>query len=494
MRLSELAAGDYTIAPAGADPEITGLSEDSRRIRPGMAFIAVPGAALDGHAYVSDAIARGAAAIVAERTGAIPPTMPAIRVTSARAALAILAARFYGKPAGRLWTIGFTGTFGKTTTIEILRTLLDAGGARTGVIGSLGIRHDGLFDSGTGLTTPAPIELHRALYQLKSAGADTVILEVTSHALRLERIRGLSFDGAIMAAIVAGEHTDYHRSYDDYVAAKRLFLEHLSRDALLAYDADNHAARRLAAEAPVARVAGFSTEGRDADLQIHDIRLDVRGATFNVAGTAAGRRAEERLQIPLLGCVHVRNAAAALAYALPCGLPITSAASVLRSLTPLRRRMERYDVAGRTVLDDTAANPDGLRATFDVARLLPSNGTAVVYAVRGGRGADINRRTALVLADLSSTHGADTLIVTASADRTSPGDEARVAEIDAVRQAFVERGRRFVWHDTLDAAMREALARTRAGDLLVLVGAQGMDDGKRVLTELGKSGMKQRSG
>ena len=482
MRLSELAAGDFSIVPAGADPEITGLSEDSRRIRPGMAFIAVPGAALDGHAYISDAITRGATAIVAERTGAVPPSMPAIRVASARAALAVLAARFYRQPAEHLRTIGFTGTFGKTSTSEILRALLDAGGARTGVIGSLGIRHDGFFDSGTGLTTPAPVELHRALRQLTSAGADTVVLEITSHALKFDRVRGLTFDGGLMAAIVAGEHTDYHRSYEEYVAAKRLFLSHLSPHALLAYDADNHAARRLAAEAPAARISGFSTEGLGTDLRLSHIQVDSRGTTFTVSGTAAGAGAGERLHTPLLGRGHLRNVALALAYALPSGLPLANAASVLRGLMPLRRRMECYQLGGRIVLDDTAAHPESLRATFDVARLIPSSGMAIVYALRGNRGTDINRRNALALSDLASTHGADTLIVTASADRTSSLDEAQTAEIDAARQALVERGRRFVWHDTLDGALREAITRTGPGDLLVLVGAQAMDDGKRILT------------
>jgi UDP-N-acetylmuramoyl-L-alanyl-D-glutamate--2,6-diaminopimelate ligase len=297
-------------------------------------------------------------------------------------------------------------------------------------------------------------------------------------------VRGLTFDGGLMAAIVAGEHTDYHRSYEEYVAAKRLFLSHLSPDALLAYDADNHAARRLAAEAPVARVSGFSTDGRDAELRLSDVQIDSRGTAFTVSGTGAGAGSGERLHTPLLGRGHLRNVALALAYALPCGLPVASAASVLRDLMPLRRRMECYQLGGRFVLDDTAAHPESLRATFDVARLIPSSSVAIVYAVRGNRGADINRRNALALSDLASTHGAETLIVTASADRTSSLDEAQAAEIDAARQALVERGRRFVWHDTLDGAMHEAIARTSPGDLLVLVGAQGMDDGKRILTGL----------
>ena len=399
MRLSELAAGDFSIVPAGADPEITGLSEDSRRIRPGMAFIAVPGAALDGHAYISEAITRGAVAIVAERTGAVPPSMPAIRVASARVALAALAARFYRQPAEHLRTIGFTGTFGKTSTSEILRALLDAGGARTGVIGSLGIRHDGFFDSGTGLTTPAPVELHRALRQLTSAGADTVVLEVTSHALKFDRVRGLTFDGGLMAAIVAGEHTDYHRSYRSIWRRSGSFC-HICRRMRCLPTTRTTTRRRLAAEAPVARGCGFSTDGRAAELQISHIQVDSRGTTFTVSGAAAGGGAGERLHTPLLGRGHLRNVALALAYALPSGLPLANAASVLRGLMPLRRRMERYQLGGRIVLDDTAAHPESLRATFDVARLIPSSGMAIIYALRGNRGADINRRNALALSDL----------------------------------------------------------------------------------------------
>jgi UDP-N-acetylmuramoyl-L-alanyl-D-glutamate--2,6-diaminopimelate ligase len=483
MRLSELVAGSI-VTPAGADPEITGLSEDSRRIRPGMLFVAVPGTALDGHAYVSDAVARGAAAVVAERTGTVPPGTPLVRVPSARVALAELAARFYDSPARQLRTLGFAGTFGKTSTSEILRTLLDAGGARTAVLGSFGARYGDYLDSGSGLTTPAPVELHKSLRQLKLAGADTVILEVTSHALRLERIRGIQFDGGLLAAIMPGEHTDFHRPYDDYVDAKRQFLDYLTPHAVLAYDDDNRAARRMAISAPEATLVGFSTEARDSDLSISDIVLDARGATFAIAGPASRAAAGMRLHSALLGRGHLRNVGLALAYALASGLPISTAVGVLRTLVPLPRRMERYEVAGRMVLDDSAAHPDSFRATLEVASLLPWRAATIVYAVRGNRGADINRRNAIALADLSAIHGVETLIVTAAADNTGVQDQASATEVDAARQAFVERGRRFVWHDTLQGAIGDAFDRSRAGDLLVLVGAQGMNEGRRILTRL----------
>jgi UDP-N-acetylmuramoyl-L-alanyl-D-glutamate--2,6-diaminopimelate ligase len=134
------------------------------------------------------------------------------------------------------------------------------------------------------------------------------------------------------------------------------------------------------------------------------------------------------------------------------------------------------------VLDDSAAHPDSFRATLEIASLLPCRASTLVYAVRGNRGADINRRNAIALADLSAIHGVETLIVTAATDCTGTADQVSSTEVDAARQAFVERGRRFVWHDTLQGAIGDALDRSRPGDLLILVGAQGMNEGHRILT------------
>lgn len=487
IRLSDLAACVGS-EPPQSNPAIAGITEDSRRISPGMLFVAVRGTSLDGHAYIADAVARGAVAVVAERSGTVPAGVPVIRVASARQALPALAACFYGHPSEGLRLVGFTGTFGKTSTSEILRALLEAGGIRTGVLGSLGARYRAFHDPGRGLTTPAPVELHRSLRGLKDAGARTVIMEVTSHALRLERVRGLRFAGGLLAAVLPGEHTDFHRSYDEYVDAKRLFLGYLAPDAALAYDADNHTASRLAAEAVVARTIGMSLEGRDADLQVYDVLIDRHGATFSIGGRVMREASGVRLHSALLGRNHLRNAALALAYALQEGVPFEAVREVLAALKPLRRRMQRYEVAGRTVLDDTAAHSDSLRAVFEVASLLRHEKLVVVYAIRGSRGREINRQNALALGDLTAVHGADALVITASADSTGPSDRAVEAEVDATSQALLSRGGRFVWHDTLRDAVRDALDRTRPGDLIMLIGAQGMNRGRKMLEEMGGKG------
>jgi UDP-N-acetylmuramoyl-L-alanyl-D-glutamate--2,6-diaminopimelate ligase len=496
MRLARLAEGFDT--QAEGDPDLTGISEDSRRIAPGMLFVAIPGSALDGHAYVADAIARGAAAIVAERTGDVPEGVPVVRVDSARRALAMLAARFYGSPAEALRIVGFTGTFGKTSTSEILRVLLEAGGSRTGVIGSLGARYGGFHDPGNGLTTPAPVELHRALRGLRDAGADTAIMEVTSHALRMDRVQGLAFGGGLIAAIMPGEHTDFHRTYEDYIAAKRLFLDYLAPGAVLAFDADNRVSAGLAAEARVTVRAGVSIEPaapkRDAAVQLRDVVLDHTGARFVcfTAGPGADP-AGQPMHSPLLGPGHLRNVALALAYATAAGVRASAAAETLPALVPLRRRMERYQAAGRAVLDDTAAHPESFRATFEVADMLAAGistsqrdcRVVIVYAIRGSRGADINRRNAEALAEMMGVRRNSSVIVTAALDCAGQTDLATAEEMDATRKAFHDHGVDVEWHDTLRGAIRAAAAHTRAGDLLVLIGAQGMNEGKRLLLEEG---------
>ncbi|MCA1559116.1 MAG: Mur ligase domain-containing protein [Acidobacteria bacterium] len=457
-----------------ADPDLSGLTEDSRHITTGMLFVAVPGTALDGHSYIPDALARGAAAVVAERF-VESPSVPFLQVPSARRALASMAARFYGEPARSLDIVGFTGTFGKTSTSDILRQLLAADGARPGVLGSLGARFGAFYDPGNGLTTPAPVELHRALRGLKDAGASAAIMEVTSHALRMGRVDGLCFAGGLIAAIMPGEHTDFHRTYDDYLAAKRLFLDYLRADALLAYDADNPAAKALADGARVRRRIGFSLDGNLADICFTDVVMHAHGSTFDVGG--------QKLHSALLGRGHLRNVALAATYALGAGVSMDAVRTVLRTLKPLRRRMETYTAGGRTVLDDTAAHPDSFRAAFDVAALIPHKRIALVYAIRGNRGADINDRNARAIADLTRQVAVDTLIVTAASDCTGHADQAHEDEIAATRAALSADGRSYLWHDSLGDALADAASRTARDDLVMLLGAQGMNEGKRLLEE-----------
>lgn len=490
LPLAALAAGFEIRGDAGA--VIEAVTEDSREAAAGSLFVAVPGTADDGHRYIADAISGGAAAVAVERADLAPPGVPTVIVPSSRQALAQFAARFYEAPGDALEIIGFTGTFGKTTTSHVLQRLLNATARRTAVIGSLGARFDDATYEMRGMTTPSPVLVHRALRRLKDAGATTVVMEVTSHALMQERVHGLTFGGGLLAAIRPGEHTDVHRSYDDYVEAKRLFLRYLERGAVLAYDADNRAATKLARERGDLRDAGFSLrrtpisggepegERRGENLRdrrilsLADAALDDRGALLTVDGA--------HLRSSLLGRANLRNVALALTFARQVGLRVEDAREALAGLQPLRRRMERYEIAGRTVLDDTAGHPESFDATFEVAALLPAARVIVACALRGSRGTDINGRNALSLAEHALTIGAHRTIVTEAAGTAGPLDQVTDDERAAARQAFRDRGLEPAWHETMSGAMHDAAAHTRPGDLIVLVGAQGMNAGRDELS------------
>jgi len=470
---------------------IESITEDSRDAADGSLFVAIPGTADDGHRYIADAVRRGASAIAIERPELVPDGVTAVIVPSARKALADFARRLYGDAASSLDIIGFTGTFGKTTTSHVLQQLLNAAGRKTAVVGSLGARFDGDAYELRGMTTPSPVRLHRTLRALKDAGATTVVMEVTSHALMQDRVHGLTFAGGMLAAIRPGEHIDFHHKFDDYVAAKRRILDYLPPGAILAYDADNRAASSIARQRPDIRAVGFSLRRASVDgeapaaerrqdnagdrriLSLSNAALDDKGAVIDVEGVT--------LRSSLLGRANLRNVALALTFARQFGLRLEDARNALAALEPLRRRMERYAISGRTVLDDTAGHPESFDATFEVADLLPANRTVVAYALRGSRGADINRRNALSLAEHVQILGAHRTIVTEASDTAGAFDRVTGDEREAARAAFRERGLEPAWHETMRDAMRDVAGHTREGDLIVLVGAQGMNAGREEL-------------
>ena len=406
MRLSELVAG-FSIAPPAPTPTSPGSA--STASESGPACSSWPCAARRSTATPTSAT-RWRAALPPSSPSApapFPPATPFVRVPSSRDALALLAARFYATTSLPLSLIGFTGTFGKTSTSDILRQLLDAAGQRTGVLGSLGARYQSFVDPGEGLTTPAPVELHRALRGLADAGATTVVLEVTSHALRLGRVDGLRFDGGLLAAIMPGEHTDFHRSYEDYVEAKRLFLSRSRPDAPLAFDADNLAARRLAAEPGQHRHASPDRlHARGArchgPAQFYDILLDGKGATFSLGGRAVS--------------THRASGAQSAARARPsaqcrAGADVRHRHRASRSVGARGGRVA--DAAAGAAWNGTmsaggrsSTTPPAIREPCrDVrcCRDAPASRDGRRVCVRGRRGPDINRRNALALADLCSS-------------------------------------------------------------------------------------------
>lgn len=273
-RLTDLAAaaGDLLVRVDG-EAEIAGLSFDSRRTVAGDLFFCIPGARSDGHDHAAAAAAAGAAAVLVERPVAIG--VPEVHVTNARRAMARVAAHFYGHPARDLQVIGVTGTNGKTTTTFLLEAVLTAAGLTPGVIGTIETRIGGVVRPGV-RTTPESLDLQRLFAEMRTAGVDAVAMEVTSHALALDRVEGVEFAAAGFTNLTQ-DHLDFHASMEDYYAAKRaLFTRGRARRG--AVNVDDAYGRRLVTECEIETITFGASPG--ADVRAENVHLGSKGTHF----------------------------------------------------------------------------------------------------------------------------------------------------------------------------------------------------------------------
>ncbi|MBW1857295.1 MAG: UDP-N-acetylmuramyl-tripeptide synthetase, partial [Deltaproteobacteria bacterium] len=229
MRLDYLLNGQPIVEQHGnKDCEIKGLTSDSREVKKGYLFVAVKGSSQDGHKYLSDAVHRGACALVVENVANVFPNVPIVRVPDTRAALSDLASRFYNYPSKDMNLIGITGTNGKTTTSYILESILKEGGRNVGVIGTINYRYKGKSFQ-TSLTTPESNDLMKILGEMRDAGVTDIILEVSSHSLEQGRVRGLDWSRALFTNF-SRDHLDYHLTMEEYFKAKSLLFASLREE------------------------------------------------------------------------------------------------------------------------------------------------------------------------------------------------------------------------------------------------------------------------
>jgi UDP-N-acetylmuramoyl-L-alanyl-D-glutamate--2,6-diaminopimelate ligase len=475
----------------GDDTPVSGVTADSREVRPGWVFVAVPGTTDDGIDYVRDAVASGAAAVVAEESpGAL--TVPFVPVDDARRALARLAAAWFGEPASEVALVGITGSLGKTSVLTMLEGILQDAGVRVGAIGSeiVGIRVGDRLNMETAHTTPDPVTLHRGLRKVVSEGASIAAMEVSSHAIDQGRVHGMRFAAGVFTNLVPLEHQDYHGSFEEYSRIKLGFCDLIPAGAPLFYGSDSP----LLVEAIAGRhdnlvSCGF---GSDADIGIESLHMSTNGSRYDLVvrrdiprrGGSDLRPVIIPVELRLLGRPHVLNSAFAAALALHLGVEPGALRRAMATLEPPARRMELQHAAGLHVLDDTAGHPDSIEAVFEVVRHLALPAAVVVAAIRGNRGAEINHRLASALAYSVNAQPVRAVIVTDSAETVDELDEVARIERDAFLGALRAGGVDPRHHATLLAALHEALELARPGDLLVLVGAQGMRAGMGALRDM----------
>jgi UDP-N-acetylmuramoyl-L-alanyl-D-glutamate--2,6-diaminopimelate ligase len=464
MELRELLAGAEVVEIVG-DPavEITGLAYDSRRAERGTMFFAYPGQTVDGHAYAAAAVDAGAVAVVCERPLELPPFVTQARVVDARAAMSRAAVRFYDDPTAELQVVGITGTNGKTTTAFLVRHMLERAGLRTGLLGTVK-RVVGGIEEEVVRTTPEAIDLQATFRRMVDGGDRACAMEVSSHALTLERAAGIRFAVAAFTNLTQ-DHLDFHADMEDYFQAKRrLFITDAAAAAVV--NLDDPYGERLVAEI---ECATFSAAGDPrADYRATDTRFDATGSRFMCVGPTG----EAAVTMPLPGRFNVANALCAIASVAPLGLTLEQAASALGEADRVPGRFEPVD-AGQpfTVLVDYAHTPDSLENVLNAARDVTKGRVICVFGCGGDRDREKRPLMGAIAARL-----ADVAIVTSDNPR-SEDPEAIVAEIvagieeaaDATAETELEVDRR--------AAIARAVAIARPGDT-VLIAGKGHEQGQ----------------
>lgn len=384
----QAAFGDLAASVPGArltgDPAtvITGIRFDSRLVRPGDLFAALPGGDFDGHGFIPGAIERGAAAVLCER--ALDLTVPSVLVADARAALAPVAAAFYGHPSRELTAIGLTGTDGKTTTSYLVDGILRAAGRTTGLIGTVAIRLGPERELHLAhQTTPESSLVQAYLRAMVETGVDTAILEATSHGLALHRLDGTRFAIAGVTNITH-EHLEFHKTIAAYRRAKAILLERVAESrGTVVLNADDEGARAVAPHAAGAEIVWFSTAGAEAQVVATDVEVRGDGSTFTLH--LHGQQA--RVTLPLVGGFNIANALCAAGIGHAAGVALATITDALAQAKGVPGRMNRVALGQPfDVIVDYAHTPDSLHKILSLLKSLhPAHRLIVVTGSAGER-------------------------------------------------------------------------------------------------------------
>jgi len=463
MTFQDLLQGAEILAQSG-NPSVRGLEYDSRRIKPGDAFVAMKGESSDGNQFIDKAIAAGAVAVISDSSAEKPrETVAWAQVPQGRRALARLSANFYHRPAEKLAITGITGTNGKSTTTFLVESILSAAGRKSALIGTIEYHVAGKVLPAPH-TTPEALELNRILHEALAQGATDAVMEVSSHALAQERVYGVPFDVAVFTNLTR-DHLDYHTTMEQYFAAKRVLFEGCGTDAPRAAvtNLDDEYGAKLAefSRKRSAVVLRYGWECGD----FHAARVDItpRGTRFDLVTPS------ETIPLfsPLIGRVNVYNilAAAAACYARAC-----DASAIARGVDQLSHvpgRFQRVDCGQPfTVVVDYAHTDDALRNLTALAReFVTRAGSKARVLTVFGCGGDRDRAKRPLMGEAAG-RGSDFVVLTSD----NPRSEDPLAIINDALVGLQRTGTKYSVEPDRRKAIAIAIAEARPGDIVLLAG------------------------
>ncbi len=457
--LSALFEGVEASVPATAAAlEIRQVACDSRKVQPRALFFALHGAKADGNTFLRDAVSRGAVAIASEdaRPAVLPSSVPWIRVANARKALAITAANFFGQPAKALQLVAVTGTNGKTTTTSLIDAIVKASGAKTGLFGTIAY-HTPVKDYQAPNTTPESVDLQGFFAEIRDAGGRFAVLEASSHSLALDRLWGCHFAAAVFTNLTR-EHMDYHKTFEDYFAAKLRLFEGTGAgvpDAAV-LNTDDEYGKRFAGLAKNAVSYGLQS---GAQLTTKKFQLTFSGLAF----TAQTPNGKIEIESSLVGRINVYNILAAIGAAQALGLTNDVIASGIGNLKSVSGRFQPIAMGQPfLVVVDYAHTDDALENLIRTARELNPKGRIITLF---GCGGEKDRTKRPVMGEVAGRLSDLTIL---SSDNPKSEDPLKIIS-DIVVGLQKTHGKYMIEPDR-EKAIGLAIDEARAGDILLLAG------------------------
>lgn len=435
------------------DADITGIAYDSRKVADGNAFVCIKGYETDGHKYAASAVEKGAAVIIAEDK--IEVDVPVIYVEDSRKAIAELACTFYGEPAKKLSLVGITGTNGKTTITYLVKSILEAAGKTVGVIGTNQniIGDKMLLTKSTTPTTPNALELQQLFTEMVYNGADYVVMEVSSHALELERVYGCEFAVGVFTNLTQ-DHLDFHKTMENYLNAKAKLFG-ISKKGVVNFD--DEGGKKIVSKGECADIMKVGLED-GCDLRAENIKFSSRGAEFDII--FKGERYAAKIQIP--GRFSVYNAICAAGAALQLGIDIETVTEGLAKATGVVGRVEVVPTdTDYTVIIDYAHTPDGLENIINCVKGFAEGRTITLFGCGGDR--DNTKRA--VMGEIAGRLS-DYSIITSDNPRTED-PELIVREIE---EGMKRTDGKYTLITDRREAIGYALDMAKKGDVIILAG------------------------
>lgn len=465
------------------DLTISGISYHSQKVREGHIFVCIKGYKTDGHKYLEQAVANGAAAAVVEDF-LEDIKIPQYVVENSRSALARLGAAFYDNPSRKMKMIGITATNGKTTTAFMTDAILEGGGLKTGLLGTVSIKIDDYFIP-SDLTTPESLDLQYYLNEMAAKNVSHVTMEVSSSGLEQHRVEKVEYD-IVTLNNISREHIDFHGSFEKYFEIKSGFIKNAGENSIAILNLDCPYSASLI-DRTKAHVITFGLNNDTGHVVCKNLDLSTGRARFTVEVLkqfkVAGREytpMEFDIELAVPGLHSVYNSMVAIIIGLLCGVPISTIQDSLKAFGGVERRFEFIFEDDIKIIDDHFANVGNINVTLGTLKFMDYEKLHLVYAIRGERGPTVNRENAETIVNWAPKLGLDNIIATRSVSHVTSKDKVTDEELRVFKKVMGEGDIKVDLYDELPDAIAEAISKAKPGDLILLAGCQGMDYGAEI--------------